>query len=116
MKLNVQSSVIKSDVKFIYQVIGKTEEHYSQQKCVWVFVCVSLFVSWVAYEGAQFRDNMYVLEEGEYPNTVAMGFLSSDSIIRSIHTTGHVSTVYVCKSKRILKNIFVDFGYGQEYQ
>ncbi|KAM4723446.1 uncharacterized protein crybg1a [Anableps anableps] len=45
--------------------------------------------SWVAYEEAKFKGNMYVLEQGQYPNTEAMGLLSSDSIIRSMQTTGH---------------------------
>ncbi|KAM8916257.1 uncharacterized protein crybg1a isoform 2-T2 [Spinachia spinachia] len=51
--------------------------------------CKVLAGSWVAYEGAQFLDNMYVLEEGQYPNTQAMGFLSSDAAIRSTRTVGH---------------------------
>uniref|UniRef100_A0A671VVR5 Crystallin beta-gamma domain containing 1a n=1 Tax=Sparus aurata TaxID=8175 RepID=A0A671VVR5_SPAAU len=51
--------------------------------------CKVLAGSWVAYEGAQFTENMYLLEKGEYPNTEAMGFLSSDTAVCSIQTVGH---------------------------
>ncbi|KAM3594732.1 uncharacterized protein V6R79_013111 [Siganus canaliculatus] len=50
--------------------------------------CKVLSGSWVAYEGTQFTNNMYVLEKGEYPTPEAMGFLSTDTSIRSIQTVG----------------------------
>ncbi|XP_061600285.1 mucin-2-like [Cololabis saira] len=46
--------------------------------------------SWVAFAGVQFTENMYVLEQGEYPSTDAMGLLSSEGNIRSMQITGHV--------------------------
>lgn len=46
--------------------------------------------SWVVYEGAQFTQNMYVLEKGDYPDTEAMGLLSPDSALRSIQPIGQV--------------------------
>ncbi|KAM7376595.1 hypothetical protein PAMP_006318 [Pampus punctatissimus] len=51
--------------------------------------CKVLDGRWVLYEGVQFTDNMYVLEEGEYPDIDAMGFLSSGSTIRSLQSVGY---------------------------
>ncbi|XP_061751648.1 mucin-17 isoform X2 [Nerophis ophidion] len=51
--------------------------------------CKVLAGSWIAYEGGNFTDNMYLLEEGEYPDTEFMGFPSSDVRVRSMQTTGH---------------------------
>ncbi|XP_066527442.1 serine-rich adhesin for platelets isoform X2 [Hoplias malabaricus] len=51
--------------------------------------CKVLAGSWVAFEGPQFTENMYVLEEGEYRDTEAMGCLRPDCTIHSLHTVGH---------------------------
>ncbi|TRY98008.1 hypothetical protein DNTS_032618 [Danionella cerebrum] len=51
--------------------------------------CKVLAGSWVVFDGPQFTDNMYVLEEGEYPSTEALGLLSSDCKISSVHSVGH---------------------------
>ncbi|XP_052009909.1 beta/gamma crystallin domain-containing protein 1-like isoform X2 [Xyrauchen texanus] len=58
--------------------------------------------SWVVFDGPQFTDNMYVLEEGEYPNPEALGLLNSNCRISSVHTVGHEfsipSITLFCKS------------------
>ncbi|XP_062862821.1 beta/gamma crystallin domain-containing protein 1 [Trichomycterus rosablanca] len=51
--------------------------------------CKVLAGSWLAFEGAQFTENMYVLEEGEYSTPHAMGFSHPDCSILSLHTVGH---------------------------
>ncbi|XP_061699992.1 uncharacterized protein crybg1a isoform X2 [Syngnathoides biaculeatus] len=51
--------------------------------------CKVLAGRWITYEGRNFTDNMYFLEEGEYPDTDFMGFLSSDVRVRSLQTVGH---------------------------
>ncbi|XP_073682950.1 uncharacterized protein crybg1a [Garra rufa] len=64
--------------------------------------CKVLAGSWVVFDGPQFTDNMYVLEEGEYPNSEALGLLNSDCKISSVHTVGHEfsmpSITLFCKS------------------
>ncbi|XP_058604661.1 beta/gamma crystallin domain-containing protein 1 isoform X2 [Onychostoma macrolepis] len=64
--------------------------------------CKVLAGSWVVFDGPQFTDNMYVLEEGEYPNPEALGLLYSDCKISSVHTVGHEfsmpSITLFCKS------------------
>uniref|UniRef100_A0A1A7Z5Y8 Absent in melanoma 1a n=1 Tax=Iconisemion striatum TaxID=60296 RepID=A0A1A7Z5Y8_9TELE len=51
--------------------------------------CKVLMGSWVAFEGDNFTENMYVLEEGAYPSAEAMGLPSSDSSLRSMQPSGH---------------------------
>ncbi|XP_037096679.1 titin isoform X3 [Syngnathus acus] len=51
--------------------------------------CKVLDGSWIAYEGGNFTNNMYLLEEGEYADTELMGFPSSDVTIRSMQTVAH---------------------------
>ncbi|KAG7460565.1 hypothetical protein MATL_G00200100 [Megalops atlanticus] len=44
--------------------------------------------SWLGFEGLEFTDRMYVLEEGDYPTLRAMGCLHPGSAIRSLQTAG----------------------------
>ncbi|XP_067311555.1 beta/gamma crystallin domain-containing protein 1 [Pseudorasbora parva] len=64
--------------------------------------CKVLAGSWVVFDGPQFTEHMYVLEEGEYPNPEAMGLLNSDCKISSVHSVGHEfsmpSITLFCKS------------------
>lgn len=70
--------------------------HFSVHVCAW---------SWVVFDGPQFTDNMYVLEEGEYPNPEAMGLLNSDCKISSLHSVGHVSTGKMTGVPRLVRLI-----------
>ncbi|XP_026884572.2 titin homolog [Electrophorus electricus] len=51
--------------------------------------CKVIAGNWVAFEGPQFTENMYVLEEGEYSQPEAMGYRGLDCTIRSLHALGH---------------------------
>ncbi|XP_056623233.1 beta/gamma crystallin domain-containing protein 1 isoform X2 [Triplophysa dalaica] len=75
--------------------------------------CKVLAGSWVVFDGPQFTENMYVLEEGEYPNPEALGLLDLNCRISSVHTVGHEFSVpsitLFCKSNfRGRKIIFTD--------
>ncbi|KAJ8398165.1 hypothetical protein AAFF_G00430090 [Aldrovandia affinis] len=50
--------------------------------------CKVLAGSWVAFEGQNFSELMYALEEGEYPNLEAIGRLHPTATILSLQTTG----------------------------
>ncbi|KAA0711163.1 Beta/gamma crystallin domain-containing protein 1 [Triplophysa tibetana] len=75
--------------------------------------CKVLAGSWVVFDGPQFTENMYVLEEGEYPNPEALGLLNLNCRISSVHTVGNEFSVpsitLFCKSNfRGRKIIFTD--------
>ncbi|XP_015205719.2 uncharacterized protein crybg1a isoform X1 [Lepisosteus oculatus] len=50
--------------------------------------CKILSGSWIAYEGQGFEGHMYVLEEGDYPDLIALGCPNLNSSIQSMQISG----------------------------
>lgn len=50
--------------------------------------CKVLAGSWIAFEDQDFTGNMYVLDEGNYPDLRAMGSVSANGSILSLQTVG----------------------------
>ncbi|KAJ8356869.1 hypothetical protein SKAU_G00196630, partial [Synaphobranchus kaupii] len=50
--------------------------------------CKVLSGSWLGFEGVEFNDGMYVLEEGDYANLKAIGCIHPDTAVRSWQTAG----------------------------
>ncbi|KAJ8274709.1 hypothetical protein COCON_G00093340 [Conger conger] len=50
--------------------------------------CKVLSGSWLGFEGVEFTDDMYILEEGDYPDLNAMGCIHPDSTFDSWQTAG----------------------------
>lgn len=66
--------------------------------------------SWVAYEGVNFTQNMYVFEKGDYPDIEAMGLMSPDSTLRSVQPIGQVganqpSLTFLVKQQRFCRGL-----------
>lgn len=71
--------------------------------CSSCVLCVVNF-SWLAFEGQDFTNTMYVLEMGNYSDLRAMGCVSESSSILSLQPAGFVSSL-LCLMLLILKHL-----------
>ncbi|KAM3861065.1 uncharacterized protein ACN63O_014488 [Diretmus argenteus] len=77
-----------SDAGFQGSVLVLEDSAASLQQSFSVASCKVLAGSWVAFEGQDFTDKMYVLEVGNYPDLRAMGCVHPSSSILSLQTAG----------------------------
>ncbi|KAM4600991.1 uncharacterized protein ACJ7VT_020852 isoform 2-T2 [Polymixia lowei] len=77
-----------SEAGFQGSVLVLEDSAASLQQGFSVASCRVLAGSWLAFEGLDFADKMYVLEVGNYPDLRAMGCVQPNSSILSLQTTG----------------------------
>uniref|UniRef100_A0A668AM84 Beta/gamma crystallin 'Greek key' domain-containing protein n=1 Tax=Myripristis murdjan TaxID=586833 RepID=A0A668AM84_9TELE len=82
-KLTVQ---LFSDPGFHGSVLVLEDSAASLQQGFSVASCKVLAGSWLAFEGQDFTDKMYVLEVGSYPDLRAMGCVNPNASILSLQT------------------------------
>eukprot|EP00064_Thunnus_orientalis_P006281 superscaffoldBa00000648_g6297 len=77
-----------SDPGFQGSVLALEDSVTSLQEGFSVASCKVLAGSWLAFEGQDFTDRMYVLEVGNYPDLRAMGCVNASSSILSLQPVG----------------------------
>ncbi|KAM6992411.1 uncharacterized protein LKV04_008472 [Tautogolabrus adspersus] len=77
-----------SDPGFQGTVLALEDSVASLQDGFTVASCKVLAGSWLAFEGQDFSERMYVLEVGSYPDLRAMGCFNTSSSILSLQITG----------------------------
>ncbi|XP_029902714.1 beta/gamma crystallin domain-containing protein 1-like isoform X2 [Myripristis murdjan] len=77
-----------SDPGFHGSVLVLEDSAASLQQGFSVASCKVLAGSWLAFEGQDFTDKMYVLEVGSYPDLRAMGCVNPNASILSLQTVG----------------------------
>uniref|UniRef100_A0A673CIY9 Beta/gamma crystallin 'Greek key' domain-containing protein n=1 Tax=Sphaeramia orbicularis TaxID=375764 RepID=A0A673CIY9_9TELE len=77
-----------TDPGFQGSVLTLEDSEASLQQGFSVASCKVLAGSWMAFEGQDFTDKMYILEEGSYPDLRAMGCVHANASILSLQTVG----------------------------